>query len=37
MVNSMIFSKSVARDVLHYLHLRGVGSIYDGDYNVLSI
>lgn len=30
MANSMIFSKSVARDVLHYLHLRGVGSISTG-------
>ena len=27
MVNSMIFSKGVAREVLHYLYLRGVGSI----------
>jgi len=27
MANCMIFSKTVARDVLHYLHLRGVGSI----------
>jgi Holliday junction resolvase-like predicted endonuclease len=26
----MIFSKSVAGDVLHYLHLRGVGSISNG-------
>jgi Holliday junction resolvase-like predicted endonuclease len=30
MANSMIYSKTVARDVLHYLHLRGVGSISNG-------
>jgi Holliday junction resolvase-like predicted endonuclease len=30
MVNSMIFSKSVARDVLHYLYLRGIGSTSNG-------
>ena len=30
MANSMIFSKSVAREVLHYLHLRGIGSISNG-------
>jgi hypothetical protein len=27
MVNSMIFSKSVARNVLYYLNLMGIGSI----------
>jgi hypothetical protein len=26
-VNSMIFSKSVAKNVLHYLNLKGIGSI----------
>lgn len=30
MVNSMIFSKSVAKNVLHYLNPKGIGSISRG-------